>query len=400
MSRENRAVSAWFRVFGASEDRGYAHRAGCPGMHRGEMRFLSVLVPVVVAAALGEQLATQIGAVITTLFILPLAWIVTQLLSIGMGFGGTRVKWCLWQVVLIAWAWWRAGQEGWGAWVACGVLVLAAANALAASVLVWRAMLALSGKAGLAFRAVVVVLLHAGLIAALCLGHWLAAALVFALIGAVFCGGTLRPNAEWFGPVISKHKGKGVLITIDDGPDPNDTPKLLEILDRHQAKAVFFVIGEKVKKYPELARMIVERGHELGNHTMTHPQASFWSAGPWRTRREIAQCQQAIEETTGVKPRWFRAPVGHRTWSTHPITREQGMEVMAWSHRGYDAVRTDVPQILAQMLEGIGDGDILLMHEATPIAEEVMRGVLAGLEERGIILAGVHEVTGAWCCIS
>ena len=136
------------------------------------------------------------------------------------------------------------------------------------------------------------------------------------------------------------------------------------------------MIGEKVRAHPELAREVIRRGHEIGNHTLTHPQASFWCAGPWRTRREIAGCQQIIEEITGIKPRWFRAPVGHRNLFTHPVATDLGLRVMAWNRRGFDAVEKDAEKVLARILPDLSPGDIVLLHEATPIAAEVLRGVL------------------------
>jgi peptidoglycan/xylan/chitin deacetylase (PgdA/CDA1 family) len=125
-----------------------------------------------------------------------------------------------------------------------------------------------------------------------------------------------------------------------------------------------------------LAREIVRRGHELGNHTLTHPQATFWCAGPGRTRREIEGGSRAIEEATGVKPRWFRAPVGHRNLFTHPIADELGLEVVAWRRRGFDAVETDVAKIVGRILKDVRPGDIVLVHESTPVAAEVLHRVL------------------------
>jgi peptidoglycan/xylan/chitin deacetylase (PgdA/CDA1 family) len=182
-----------------------------------------------------------------------------------------------------------------------------------------------------------------------------------------------------------------ILITIDDGPDPTDTPNLLDLLDRHQAKAIFFMIGEKIRAHPELAREVLRRGHEIGNHTLSHPQASFWGAGPLRTWREIAACQELIEEVTGVRPRWFRAPVGHRNWFTHPVTAALGLRVMAWNRRGYDAVGADVAKVLARIVPGMKAGDIVLLHEATPIAEVVLREVLERAYPRQNSAAASHE---------
>jgi peptidoglycan/xylan/chitin deacetylase (PgdA/CDA1 family) len=201
-----------------------------------------------------------------------------------------------------------------------------------------------------------------------------------AVLATIWGCGTFLPNSRLFGPVFRRVEGEGVLLSIDDGPDPVDTPALLDLLDEHGKKAVFFVIGDKVRRYPDLAREIVRRGHQIGNHTMTHPAGTMWCAGSRRTRREIADCSRVIEQVTGVKPRWFRAPAGHRNWFTHPVLREQGLELVGWQRRAFDAVRRDVPWIVRRLTRDIRDGDILLLHEATPIAKEVLEGVLRALK--------------------
>jgi peptidoglycan/xylan/chitin deacetylase (PgdA/CDA1 family) len=80
---------------------------------------------------------------------------------------------------------------------------------------------------------------------------------------------------------------------------------------------------------------------------------------------------------TGFKPRLFRAPVGHRNLFTHPVAAALGLQVMAWSRRGFDAVETDAGKVLERIVAHLGPGDIVLMHEATPIAEQVLEGVLS-----------------------
>ena len=177
------------------------------------------------------------------------------------------------------------------------------------------------------------------------------------------------------------------LITIDDGPDPHDTPLLLDLLDKYQTKAIFFMIGEKVRAYPELAREVIRRGHEIGNHTLTHPHSTLWSAGPGRTRREIEGCQKVIEEVTGVSPRWYRAPVGHRNLFTHPVVHDLGMNIMAWNRRGYDAVERNPEVVLKRILPHLTVGDIVLLHEGTPIAETVVTAVLEAGKEAAAVCA-------------
>ncbi|RYD17642.1 MAG: polysaccharide deacetylase family protein, partial [Verrucomicrobiaceae bacterium] len=204
------------------------------------------------------------------------------------------------------------------------------------------------------------------------------------VIAAVVCRSILDPGCQWLGTVYRTTTEDEILITIDDGPDPHDTPLLLDLLDKHDTKAIFFMIGEKVRAHPDLAREVIRRGHEIGNHTFTHPQGSFWCAGPWRTRREIAACQQVIEEATGKKPRLFRAPVGHRNLFTHPVCAVLGLDVMGWNRRGYDAVEKDADRVLARILPEMSRGDIVLLHEATPIAEQVVGRVLKRKGELGV----------------
>jgi peptidoglycan/xylan/chitin deacetylase (PgdA/CDA1 family) len=205
-----------------------------------------------------------------------------------------------------------------------------------------------------------------------------------ALVAALWCRGTLSAKSGCFGPVVTRVHGRGVWLTIDDGPDPSTTPALLDLLDEHGVKATFFVIGNKVREHPELARGMVARGHRLGNHTAAHPVASFWCAGPWRTRREIAEGWRAIVEATGIPPVWFRAPVGHRNYFTHPFATALGMRVVGWNRRGLDGTSTNVRAILARLLGAVADGDVVVTHDARPAAGEVLRGLLEGLREKGI----------------
>ena len=123
---------------------------------------------------------------------------------------------------------------------------------------------------------------------------------------------TLVPNASGLGPVRRRFpaRNRDVWLTIDDGPDPRTTPVLLDLLDTHGAKAIFFVIGEKARRHPELVRMIADRGHVLGNHTDSHPLGFFWCSGRGRTEREIDACTASIVAAAGIRPAFFRSPAG------------------------------------------------------------------------------------------
>lgn len=174
----------------------------------------------------------------------------------------------------------------------------------------------------------------------------------------------LGPASRGFGPVASRFRTKEreVWLTIDDGPDPVTTPRILELLDAHSAKATFFTIGDQVNRHPALAAEIVRRGHQLANHSASHPCGSFWSAGPARLGREIDRCTDAIIQAGAPAPEFFRAPVGIKTPFLHPQLAKRGMLLLAWSARGYDSLlSTDLA--VRRIVAGIEPGAIVLLHD-------------------------------------
>lgn len=377
---DNRAVSALFRVFGDDEPRPQAdgwERPVSQGLHRGEFTAFSILVPLTLLVMVAGITVDCFGKIAGGIIAAPLAFLTAHLLPFVLGGLTVRLQWRLWLSALLIWAIWKHDAPGITglfshAWMGIGVMNLAAL-----AVLAWQASMRWSGVGGMAWRALVFVALHGVAIGIGIQIGWGWGLLTGAVIAGVVCHAILNPSSAFLGEVVTRTGTKEILVTIDDGPDPVDTPVLLDLLEKHGAKAVFFMIGEKVRAHPELVREVIRRGHEIGNHTLTHPQATFWCAGPWRTWREISGCQKVISEITGVAPRWFRAPVGHRNLFTHPVARMLGLRVMAWNRRGYDAVEKDAAKVLHKILPGLGEGDIVLIHESTPIAKEVAEGVLA-----------------------
>ena len=208
-----------------------------------------------------------------------------------------------------------------------------------------------------------------------------------ALFATVFCTIgylTLSPTTRLLGPVTTHWQGDALLLTLDDGPHPDSTPALLDLLDRHGVKAVFFVIGDRVNQWPDLAREIVRRGHTIGNHSQAHPSGRFWILGPRGTWREVAGCQQTLREITGEEPQWFRAPVGHYGAFTHPALDELGLRLMSWSCRGFDTVDPDVPRVLRRMASNVKPGAIVLLHEAIPTSVELVEGILGIARAKGL----------------
>ncbi len=213
---------------------------------------------------------------------------------------------------------------------------------------------------------------------------WWAWAVIFSA-HALWLWATLIPACEWFGPVITSFPTphNEVWLTLDDGPDPVETPLLLELLDQHQAKATFFFIGSKAAQYPELVRAVQRRGHGIGNHTMTHPAAWFWAYLRHAVRGEIVHCNEMFFKITGTKPTLFRAPAGLKNGFVHSVLGDEKMKLVGWSVRGFDGVRCDPARVLERLQHGVRPGAILLVHEGRGTSMKIVRELLTWLDERG-----------------
>ncbi|HET8818481.1 MAG TPA: polysaccharide deacetylase family protein [Xanthomonadaceae bacterium] len=193
---------------------------------------------------------------------------------------------------------------------------------------------------------------------------WQAGFPAMLLSHAPFLWGTLVPDSALFSPVLARLPTDEpvVWLTIDDGPS-GDTLELLELLDAAGAKATFFLVGDRAAARPELVREIVARGHGIGNHSATHPQAWFWALSPGRMRKEVARTQQVLHGITGRRPEWFRAVVGMANPFVAAALRAQGLARVAWSARGFDAVEGDPLRALARIERQLRPGAIVLLHE-------------------------------------
>ncbi|HEU4886880.1 MAG TPA: polysaccharide deacetylase family protein [Thermoanaerobaculia bacterium] len=207
---------------------------------------------------------------------------------------------------------------------------------------------------------------------------------MLALSHALLLYPTLRPNAQWLGPVITRFatERKEVWLTIDDGP-AEDTTAVLDLFSTHEVKATFFVKGMLAERHPQLARAIVERGHSIANHSQTHPSGTFWCLLPKRVNTEIERCNDTLATISGVTPRWFRAPVGHKNPAVHPALSRRGMRLIGWTARGFDAVVSDPQQILAGILPKLGPGAIVVLHQGRDHSLRVLEHVIVALKERG-----------------
>jgi peptidoglycan/xylan/chitin deacetylase (PgdA/CDA1 family) len=178
----------------------------------------------------------------------------------------------------------------------------------------------------------------------------------------VFSWAAVAPSSQLFGPTIRRTgDASAMALTFDDGPNPAATPFLLDLLDRHNARATFFLIARHVRACPSLAKEIAERGHTIGNHTDTHPALTFLP--PRRIAEELSRCDDAIAAATGRKPRWMRPPFGFRGPQLDGIVRKRGgAGVVMWSAMAWDWKPQPAERVIQRLRRAQG-GDIVLLHD-------------------------------------
>ena len=208
---------------------------------------------------------------------------------------------------------------------------------------------------------------------------------------AVLTAAGLTPRSALLGPnwtrLPESAAGRRQLaITVDDGPDPRITPRVLDLLDERGAKATFFCIGERVQRCAEIAREMVRRGHSVENHSQRHLNY-FSLLGPRGLIAEIERAQDTIGLTTGQHPLFFRAPAGLRSPLLDPVLSRLGLRLASWTRRGFDTVSASAGTVLGKLTRGLGAGDILLLHDGhaavtangVPVILEVLPRLLDAL---------------------
>jgi peptidoglycan/xylan/chitin deacetylase (PgdA/CDA1 family) len=166
------------------------------------------------------------------------------------------------------------------------------------------------------------------------MNSWIIAAPAVLTTAAAAAGiaayGAVYPRSQLFGRTVSRtNSPRKLALTFDDGPNPAITPKLLDLLDRFQARATFFVIGKHARECPDLLKETAARGHVIGNHTDAHPNL-FWLK-PDQITVELRCCNYSIVAATGAPPRWFRPPFGVRNPWVVPTARELNQRVVMWT---------------------------------------------------------------------
>jgi peptidoglycan/xylan/chitin deacetylase (PgdA/CDA1 family) len=212
------------------------------------------------------------------------------------------------------------------------------------------------------------------------------AATAAAAAGGAAYYATCSIRAQWLGRTDwhGRTDTGAVALTFDDGPGP-DTEALLDTLSARGLRAAFFVVGQQVQRHPSVARRIVAEGHEIGNHSFSHPM--FLSQSPRATRDELARAQRTIEDVTGVRVSFARPPYGIRTPAYFAAARGLGLRVVQWSVAGFDWKPVTPDRVASHVLRGARPGAIVLLHDAD---SEGKRDRRATVESIPMIADGVR----------
>jgi peptidoglycan/xylan/chitin deacetylase (PgdA/CDA1 family) len=227
---------------------------------------------------------------------------------------------------------------------------------------------------------------------------WIAPMAAFALFAL---NEIANPRGGILGRVLWKGNRQGMALTFDDGPHPSHTPRVLEILDRFQAKATFFVIGTHLREHGALAAAASREGHTLGNHSYHHFRAMSFSS-PDRLRQEILKCQCEAEKWIGYQPRFYRQPAGFRNPCIFPILKELGMTMVGWQARAFDTQCKDPEVIARRILRRAKPGGVILLHdggdsvlnEDRASTLQALPKILPALRDRGVEFFTLDQLFG------
>lgn len=213
---------------------------------------------------------------------------------------------------------------------------------------------------------------------------------------ALLAAAGMWPRSTLLGPNVTRLPADAIArneiaFTFDDGPDPEVTPRVLDILAAHGARASFFCIAEKATRHAELCGEIARRGHCVENHSRSHPM-TFAMRGLAGMRREISAAQSDIAALTGRVPRFFRPPAGLRNPLLDPVLHDLGLKLVTWTRRGFDTRMADPAFVGARLIQGLAPGNILLMHdghcartrEADPVVLKVLPRLLEHAQSLGL----------------
>lgn len=175
---------------------------------------------------------------------------------------------------------------------------------------------------------------------------------------------------------------KKIAITFDDGPNPEYTPQVLQLLAKYDAKATFFCIGKNIKQHPELVENILKEGHAIGNHSYNHsPLFGFF--GKKKVVNELKHTNKVIASFTGIPNTLFRPPFGVTNPSIAKSVKQLKLQTVGWNIRSFDTVIKNPDRIIQRIRRRVSPGAVILMHDTHDRVELVLEHLLLFLKDNG-----------------
>ncbi len=190
--------------------------------------------------------------------------------------------------------------------------------------------------------------------------------------------------------VETENQEKKLALGINCAWENEDIPQILEVLEQEEVKATFFVVGDWCAKYPDTVRLIDEKGHEIGNHSDSHPDMVNLSEE--KIREEIENCSKKVEQAIGKKPNLFRCPSGSYNNQVIETAKEMGYYPVQWSLDSLDWKGKTPEEMEQRILPKLTYGDILLFHNDTKYTKDALQGILQKIKEKGYTFVTVGEL--------
>lgn len=225
-------------------------------------------------------------------------------------------------------------------------------------------------------------------------------------IGFILIWGLIFPVTDWYVRFLSRKtikkgsaSGRKICLTFDDGPDPRYTPEVLKILQELHVPALFFLVGDKVERFPDLVMEIDAAGHQIGCHTYDHRNAYLIS--PWKSMTTIREGRLAIEKITGKRIRWFRPPWGALNLFQYHFLQYFGLQIVLWNANARDwNIKTGVSGIKKLLLKKVKSNSIIVLHDsggeigAPENTVAALPGIIKQLHHDGYCFVTLEEALG------
>jgi peptidoglycan/xylan/chitin deacetylase (PgdA/CDA1 family) len=191
-------------------------------------------------------------------------------------------------------------------------------------------------------------------------------------------------RSNFFINVIHQTSKNNVLLSFDDGPHQEYTPQILEVLKKHNAKAMFFIIGKNVAGNEQLLKRIHNEGHIVGNHTQNHKVGIGFNSTQ-KVIDEIDKCSELLSKE-GVDVKYFRPPFGVTNPNIAKAIEKTGLSCVGWTLRSFDTTKSNAEQLLAKMVSRVKGGDVVLFHDTQKVTVALLDKFLIEVKKKGLTL--------------